>query len=117
MLSGAGGGGISVDTKASIAEIAQNCFQSHERFRAECQQAKDSGIKLIVLIEEVPPGGDLDNWVSPVDRYGQPKYLFSPVKLKKVMETMTERYGVTFAYCDGRSTGRVLMEYLRGERT
>ena len=113
----AGKGDISVDTKQNVVEIAGNCFQSHERFRDECQRAQDCGIRLIVLIEEVPPGGDLENWVSPLDRYGRPKYLFDPAKLKKVMATMTERYGVQFRFCDGRSTGKLLIEYLRGERT
>ena len=117
MLAGAGGGGISVDTKASVAEIAQNCFQDHERFRAECKLAQECGIKLIVLIEEVPPQGDLDNWVSPVDRYGEARYLFDPRTLKKVMQTMTDRYDVQFRFCDGRSTGKLLIEYLKGERT
>jgi hypothetical protein len=117
MLAGSGGGGISVDTKASVAEIAQNCFQDHERFRAECKQAQDCGIRLIVLIEEMPPEGDLDKWVSPLDRNGEKKYLFDPSTLKKVMATMTERYGVQFRFCDGRSTGRLLIEYLKGERT
>ena len=100
-----------------VAEIAQNCFQDHERFRAECKQAQDCGIRLIVLIEEVPPEGDLDNWVSPLDRNGEKRYLFDPSTLKKVMATMTERYGVQFRFCDGRSTGRLLIEYLKGERT
>ena len=113
----AGKGDISVDTKMGVAEIANCCFQDHERFRDECQRAQDCGIKLFVLIEEVPPQGDLDNWVSPVDRYGESRHLFDPRKLKKVMQTMTERYGVQFRYCDGRSTGKLLIEYLRGERT
>jgi hypothetical protein len=116
MLAGAGGGGISVDTKMGVPEVASNCFQEHERFRAECQQAQECGIKLVVLIEEVPPGGDVRNWVSPLDRYGKPKYQFNPETLQKVMATMTERYGVEFRFCDGRSTGKVLLEILKGER-
>ena len=113
----AGKGDVSVDTKMGIAEIANCCFQSHERFRDECQRAQDCGIRLIILIEEMPPGGDLDKWVSPLDRYGEPRYLFDHSTLKKVMQTMTERYGVQFRYCDGRSTGKLLIEYLKGERT
>lgn len=109
-------GDICADSKMGIPEIASNCFQEHERFRAECKLAQDLGIKLIVLIEEVPPGGEVRNWVSPLDRYGQKKYRFDPVTLQKVMETMTERYGVQFRFCDGRSTGKVLLEYLKGER-
>lgn len=116
MLAGAGGGGISVDTKMGVPEVASNCFQEHERFRTECQQAQECGIKLVVLIEEVPPGGDVRNWVSPLDRYGKPKYQFNPETLQKVMATMTERYGVEFRFCDGRSTGKVLLEILKGER-
>jgi len=113
----AGKGDISVDTKMNVAEIANCCLQSHLRFRSECQRAQDCGIKLIILIEEMPPEGDLDNWVSPLDRNGEKKYLFDPSTLKKVMATMTERYGVQFRFCDGRSTGRLLIEYLKGERT
>lgn len=111
----AGKGGIAVDTKQGIPEIASNCFQEHVRFRSECERAQHCGIKLVVLIEEVPPGGDLAAWRSPLDRWGKPRYLFDPGRLKKAMETMTERYGVTFRFCDGRSTGRVLMEILKGE--
>lgn len=117
MLAGAGGGGISVDTKMGVPEIASNCFQEHERFKAECVKAQECGIRLIVLIEEVPPGGEVRNWVSPLDRFGEPKHKFNPMTLQKVMETMTERYGVQFRFCDGRSTGKVLMEILKGERT
>lgn len=113
----AGKGDISVDTKMGIPEIASNCFQEHERFRDECERAQRCGIKLIVLIEEVPPGGEVRNWVSPLDRYGRPRYRFDPVTLDKVMATMTERYGVQFRFCDGRSTGKQLIEYLKGERT
>ena len=107
---------VSCDTKMSVAEIAGNCFQGHDVFRDECQRANDFGIKLIVLIEEMPPDGDIAKWRTPMDRYGRPKYKFDPAILKKTMETMTKRYGVQFRFCDGRSTGRLLIEYLKGER-
>ena len=109
-------GDIAVDTKYGVSEIAMCCFQDHERFRAECERAQQLGIKLIILIEEVPPEGDLTKWRSPLDRYGRPRCQFNPETLQKVMNTMTERYGVIFRYCDGRSTGKLLIEYLRGER-
>ena len=117
MLAGAEGGGISCDTKTlGVPEIASNIFQEHERFRAECEMAQKCGIQLIVLIEEVLPGGRLDNWRSPIGRDGKPKYKFDPVILRKAMYTMQERYQVRFRFCDGRSTGKVLIEYLKGER-
>jgi len=116
MLTGANSGGISVDTKADVRELAMDVFQEHERFRRECERAQKCGIKLIVLTEEVLPGGRLDNWRSPLGRDGLPKYKFDPVVLRKAMITMQEKYDVAFRFCDGRSTGRILIEYLKRER-
>ena len=117
MLAGSEGGGISVDTKTlGVPEIASNCFQDHVRFRSECEMAQKCGIQLIVLIEEVLPGGRLENWRSPMGRDGLPRFKFDPAKLRKVMITMQEKYGVKFRFCDGRSTGKILFEYLKGER-
>ena len=109
-------GDISVDTKQDVRELAMDCFQDHERFKAECERAQRCGIQLIVLTEEVLPGGRLDNWRSPVGRDGRPLYKFDPKTLRKVLITMQEKYGVRFRFCDGRSTGKVLIEYLKGER-
>ena len=110
-------GKISCDTKTlGVPELASNIFQEHERFRSECELAQKCGIQLIVLIEEVLPGGRLDNWVSPLDKNGKPRFRFNPKTLRKAMITMQERYDVKFRFCDGRSTGKILIEYLRGER-
>lgn len=116
MLTGPESGGISVDTKQDVRELAMDIFQSHVRFRSECERAQRCGIQLIVLTEETLPGGRLENWQSPLDRDGRPKYKFDPAILKKAMITMQEKYGVKFRFCDGRSTGKVMLEYLKGER-
>jgi ERCC4-type nuclease len=112
----AGKGDISVDTKMGVLELAGNVFQEHERFRAECLRAKECGIQLIILIEEALPGGRLDRWRSPVGRDGLPLTRFDPATLRKAMITMQTEYGVKFRFCDGRSTGRMLIEYLEGRR-
>ena len=111
----AGKGDISVDTKQGVPELASNCFQEHDRFRDECERAQRCGIQLIILVEEALPGGRLYNWQSPT-RSGRPMYKFDPVKLRKTMITMQEKYGVKFRFCDPRSTGKQLIEYLKGER-
>lgn len=116
MLAGEEGGGVSVDTKSGVPEIAMDIFQQHDRFRAECETAQKCGIKLIVLIEEVLPQGRLDLWQSPLDRYGKPRCKFDPAILRKAMYTMQDKYGCCFRFCDGRSTGKIMMEYLKGER-
>ena len=99
-----------------VPEIASNIFQEHERFRRECELAQKCGMTLIVLIEDVLPGGLLENWRSPMGRDGLPRHKFDPARLKKAMLTMQDKYDVRFRFCDGRSTGRVLIEYLKGER-
>ena len=113
----AGQGAIAVDTKMSVLELAANVFQGHARFRAECLRAQRCGIQLIVLTEENLPGGRLENWRSPTDRDGTPVALFDPLRLKRTLLTMQDRYGVKFRFCDGRNTGRVLLDYLQGVRT
>lgn len=108
----AGKGNISVDTKQSVLELAGNVFQEHQRFRDECIRAQECDIQLIVLIEEQLPGGRLVNWRPPVG-----SVRFDPATLRKAMITMQQEYGVKFRFCDGRSTGKQLIEYLTGERT
>lgn len=116
MLTGEGSGGISVDTKSGVPELAMDIFQQHERFRRECETAQRCGIKLIILTEEVLPEGRLDLWKSPLDRFGNPRCKFDPAILRKAMITMQEKYGCSFRFCDGRSTGKTLIEFLKGER-
>lgn len=113
----AGKGDISVDTKMGVPELASNCFQEHERFRDECLRAHKCGIQLIVLVEEVLPGGRLDWWRSPIGWNGLPMHKFSPETLRKVLLTMQAEYGVKFRFCHPGSTGKQMIEYLEGRRT
>ena len=113
----AGKGDISVDTKMGVPELASNCFQEHERFRDECLRAQRCGIQLIVLVEEVLPGGRLDWWRSPIGWNGLPMHKFSPETLRKVLLTMQAEYGVKFRFCHPGSTGKQMIEYLEGRRT
>jgi hypothetical protein len=117
MLTGAGSGGISVDTKYGVSEIAYDVFHQHDRWRAEMELAQKCGIQLIVLIEEVLPYGRLDLWRSPIGKDGLPMHKFDPAILRKALITMQDKYGCKFRFCDGRSTGKILIEYLKGERT
>ena len=57
---------ISVDTKESILELSKNIMSDdHKRFKAECIRAREKGIQLVVLVEELPPYGRLDMWEVP----------------------------------------------------
>jgi hypothetical protein len=67
-------------------------------------------------VEEVLPGGRLNLWRPPIGRDGRPVARFDPAILRKAMITMQREYGVKFRFCDGRSTGRQIVEYLKGVR-
>ena len=115
---------ICVDLKQNVLELASNVFQEHERFRDECIRAKDSGIQLIVLTQEVLPYGRLDMWRSPLYEHtnkwhhrGQPISRIDPARLRKALYTMQEEYSTKFRFCHPDDTGQRLIEYLKGERT
>ena len=112
----AGKGDITVDTKYGVPELAMDCFQDHDRFRDECERAQRCGIQLIVLTEEILPGGRLNNWRSPIGRDGLPMHKFSPGTLRKVLITMQDKYGVKFRFCHPNSTGKQVIEFLTGVR-
>jgi hypothetical protein len=94
---------VSVDTKASMQEIAQNIGGSkaeHERFRRELIGAQEAGCHLYVLVENdegIETLEDVARWVNPrlID---SPKAITGK-RLCIAMNTMQERYGVTFLFC------------------
>ncbi len=94
---------VSVDTKASMQEVAQNIGGSsaeHNRFRRELIKAQEAGCHLYILVENDEGIRDLAGvrlWVNPrlID---SPKAITGE-RLAKAMETMQERYGVTFLFC------------------
>ena len=110
-------GDIACDSKMGVPELASCVFQEHLRFRDELERAKRCGIKLVILTEELLPQGRLDYWRSPMGKDGLPRYRFSPVILRKALITMQDKYGCIFRFCDGRSTAKTMIEYLKGERT
>lgn len=101
-----------VDTKQDVVELIKDVYQDHERFRNECLRAKDAGIQLLILIEEVLPEGGLSAWQSPKNTHGQPFTKANPEALRRAMLTMTLKYGVRFRFCKPSDTGRIIAEYL-----
>ena len=99
---------IAIDTKKDFLELCGNvCGNQHERFRDECKRAKECGIQLIVLREEIPPHGNLAEWHSPRTKV-------KGETLAKCLRTMQERYGVKFGFCDKASTGKIIINILKG---
>lgn len=109
--------GISVDTKADIAEIASNIGSDHKRFKNECIAARDAGCQLIVLVENtdgIRCIEDVKEWVNPEIIY-RPRAITGE-RLSKAMSTMSERYGVKFEFCHPDEAAEKIIELL-GERT
>lgn len=110
---------VSVDTKNSMDEIAGNiCGTEHDRFIRECKAAKAAGTKLIILVENelgIRDISQVHTWINPRAIYS-PKAVQGP-RLQKAMETISERYDVSFMFCDPEESAERIMELLRWERT
>ena len=109
-------------TKKDMLELFMDLGKDHKRFSRECQLAAQSGIKLVVLVEEPCPSKGLETWVSPVFKSsnsyhyaGEPKSKANPATMKKIMQTMTKRYGVEFKFCRKADAGRHVIEILMGK--
>ena len=107
---------VSIDTKENMDEIANNiCGQAHKRFINECKAAKAAGCHLYILVENELGITDL----SQVHEWQNPRVIYSPncvqgPRLQKAMETIQERYGVTFLFCDPADSANIITELLRG---
>lgn len=116
-------GKISVDTKENVLELCGNVMSNdHKRFKAECIRAMESGIQLIVLVEESLPYGRLDMWEVPrwkktdkFHKYGDPMTRVHPATLRRALITIQERYGVKFRFCTRRQSPARIIKYLKGE--
>lgn len=103
---------VVVDRKASMGELYGNLCHDHKRFRAECERAQELGIRLVVLIENGRIGTleGVRAWKNP--RLKHTPYAWDGDRMCKVMQTMQEKYGVAFLFCDKRRTARRIIEIL-----
>ena len=124
-----------VDRKASLSEVESNLIQQHERFRRECERAKENGIRLVVLVEagtQIKSIDDVQQWTNPrrarwekvdkahacgrmlaVKQAARPPV--SGVILSKIMSTMQEKYDVEWRFCTHQDAGRAILDILGGE--
>ena len=109
---------VAVDTKADMAEIAQNIggtASEHARFREELKLAREFGCQLFILVENEDGIEDLEQvayWTNPRLAYSD-RAINGP-QLMKAMKTMQERYGVVFLFCRPAEAAAVIKDLLRG---
>ena len=107
----------SVDTKANIAEIAQNIGggkDEHQRFIRELKLAYELKCKLYILIENTEGYRCIDDvaaWWNPRADYS-PNCIQGP-RLVKAMHTIETRYGCEFKFCSPEEAADVIMDLLR----
>ena len=106
---------VSIDTKENMDEIASNiCGKEHKRFINECKAAAAAGCKLYILVENELGISD----ISQVHLWRNPRAIYSPncvqgERLQKAMETIQERYGVIFLFCDPTDSARIITDLIK----
>lgn len=106
---------VCIDTKQDLQEVCGNLTSQHDRFRAECERAKECGIQLIILIQEphIKTLSDVVEWYN-WRRKRNPRAL-SGKQLFKIMSTMCERYGVVWQFCTKQNCGQTIVRLLGGD--
>ena len=108
---------VSVDTKAGIAEIAQNIggkYEEHQRFINELKAARDMGTMLYILVENdegIEKTEDLAKWINPRTNFS-PKCIQGE-RLMKAINTIESRYGCVFLFCRPDETADTIIDLLR----
>lgn len=114
------GGVRAVDTKRDLQELAADIDRDHDRFRRELVNARDAGIALTVLIENENGVRDLDGlaaWVEPAESFVKRRHAkrrISGLRIAKACLTMSDRYGVEWAFCDPSEAGAMVIDILTG---
>ena len=104
---------VAIDTKQDITEIGANmCGAAREkkRFMNECREAQKAGTKLVFLIED-------KRFETIEDLYGKQIQLHNGQvlpgdQLATAMNTMANRYGCEFMFCDPRESAQIITELL-----
>ena len=100
-----------VDRKQSLSEISHNLLSPDRgRFYREVRRARAFGIRLVILCEHGGIHGleDVKKWAP---KYGQ----VTGRALADAIFRLEIGYGVPTLFCDKRSTGRRIVEILKGE--
>lgn len=104
---------IIIDRKQSLGEVASNVIQERKRFVREIERCNRSGCHMVVLIEH---GGSIRK-LTDVIGWKNPRLKISPLavsgeRLFKIMKAMESYYGIEWAFCDKRTTGKAIIRIL-----
>lgn len=124
---------ILVDTKRSLSEVAMDVGRDHDRFVREMKRARDSGYRLIILVEVGYPyrsTSDVARWTNDACRRCEhykrlmcdplasgrcKKYHSKPMRgstVAKIIESLEREYGCRFEYVNPRYSAKRICELL-----
>ena len=113
---------VAVDTKKDIVELGIDLKSDHERFRRECEKARELGTQLVILVENnegVTCLKDLEEWIEPDESYSKRNRRGKAVRytgksIAKACMTMHRAYGVRFGFCSPSEAGSRVLAILDG---
>lgn len=111
-------GGISIDRKQNIDELAKNCTVEHERFRRELERARNAGAKLVILVTQnrytfrteritVREPMDLIRWQS---RYS----VVNGDRVYRILCKWMNEFDLDVVFCAKNSAGHFITKILFG---
>lgn len=120
-----------IDRKQNLQELCGNVCQQHERFRRELIRAREAGIQLVILVEHGPDIKSVEDvyfWKNQRkhevrwkwENGRRVKYVVSAKaidgnQLYRSLNTIRDRYGVKFEFCEKSETGKRIIEILGEE--
>lgn len=81
--------------RKSLADLYGSITSDHQRFKREILRSRDKGKKMYIFIE-----GTLEDFYY--FKWATRKYTITPQTLRKIINTMKERYDLTFVECTSR---------------
>lgn len=110
-----GNGSVVIDLKRNILELAGNFFCDRIRFEKECIRAKNSGVKLIFLIEEKCDKNKLLHWSAPKDVNDKRFLNIHGWQIYNEMQRYAKLFDCKFRFCHKNSTGKTIIDLLLAE--
>lgn len=103
---------VCVDTKQDLQEVVGNVTKQHERFKRECERAKEAGIKLVILVQDpkITELSGVFGWYNPRLRFS--KVATKGRTLAKIMYSMRDKYGVQWEFATKDKMGERIIELL-----
>lgn len=103
---------VLIDTKKDIEEIAANLCntQSHDRVKREIFKGQELGAKEFIFLIN---GGKVKT-IQDLEKWSSKRTKVKGSTLLKIMQTMKEKYGVRFIFCERKKMGERIIQLLGG---